>query len=75
MTKTRILGQTPEASKSPIEWERLLKKALDRAEKLQDRRAGALRTALTQGKSSEVMRRMGIIGENDIDREFPIRVT
>ncbi len=76
MARTRILGQPLEApSRSPIEWERLLKRALEQAEKAQDRRVGALRAALSQGRAAEVLKRMGIIGENDIDREFPVQAT
>ena len=67
--KTRILGQS--APKGPMDWDRLLRQAIERADLTKDTRAIALRNALAQGRAAEILKKMGIIGENDLNREFP----
>jgi hypothetical protein len=56
---------------NPVDWERLAHRAIERAEQAKDPRAGAIRTALTQGRAGQFLKRLGIIGEIDILREFP----
>jgi len=73
MAKSRILGKTQ--PKAAIDWERLMRRAIERAELTQDKRALSLKMALTNGKAQEVLRKMGIIGEKDLEREFPARAT
>lgn len=69
---TRFLGRTTKSRPAtPNEWDLLMRKAILRAEKANDSRLASLRTALQQGKSSATLKRMGIIGENDLNREFP----
>jgi len=72
MTKTRLLQPTDQrAPSSPIDWQRLMQIVLTRAEALQDRRLAMLKAAIPTGKTEATLRRMGIICENDILREFP----
>lgn len=68
MAKTRLMGQS---QKTSIEWDRLLRQAIERAERRNDNRIQALRTALSMGQAATVLKRLGIIGENDLLREFP----
>lgn len=42
-----------------------------RAEQSQDRRLLGLRAALADGKTETALRRLGIIHEIDVEREFP----
>lgn len=61
-------------SKAPtraLEWKRLMEKTLARADKLKDRRAAGLRQAVVDGRAEPLLRRMGIISEADLLREFP----
>lgn len=68
MAKTRLMGQP---QKTSIEWDRLLRQAIERAERRNDNRIQALRTALSMGQAATVLKRLGIIGESDLLREFP----
>jgi hypothetical protein len=65
-TKPRI--QVPERKH---DWQRLLQQAIRRAEQLGDRRLPGLRVALGKGESEQALRRLGIIHDGDILREFP----
>lgn len=58
---------------SPVDWERLASKAILRAERAGDSRAQAIKHAVSQGQADRILKRMGIIGETDLVREFPIR--
>jgi hypothetical protein len=72
-TRTRLMGSsTPsvENPKSHLEWEALLKRALDHAEKTGDRRANGLRAALGTGRAAVILKKFGIVGEGDLEREF-----
>jgi hypothetical protein len=75
MARTRIMQASALKGASPVDWERLAHQAIARAEQAGDPRAGAIRTALTQGRASQFLKRLGIIGEIDISREFPTRET
>lgn len=52
-------------------WQTLAVLAIQRAEKLGDRRAFGLKIALNQGQVEKTLRLMGIICEADLQREFP----
>ena len=73
MAKTRLLTQPPKKATSPADWERLASRAIAQAELAKDSRASAIRNALATGNSAQALKRLGIIGEADIQREFPIR--
>jgi hypothetical protein len=74
MAKTRLLAQTPQReATSPIDWERLAGRAILQAELAKDSRASAIRNALASGNAERMLKRLGIIGEIDIQREFPSR--
>lgn len=73
MTRVRLLRKTTvkRGPSNPVEWERLLRKAIARAEMLQDRRVAGLKAALAQGKAEQALKRLGVIREEDLLREFP----
>jgi hypothetical protein len=76
MAKTRFLqAQTVKMVSSPADWERLARQAIAQAELAGDSRAQAIRNAIQAGVADKVLKRMGIIGETDIRREFPTRET
>jgi hypothetical protein len=73
--KTRY-NQTPpqKTIKSPgttAEWNRLMRTVIGRAEQLRHKSLPGLREALAQGRAEQHLRRMGIIHQGDIEREFP----
>ena len=53
------------------EWTQLMRQTIQRADKLGDRRTQGLRKALADGKAEAHLRRMGVICETDLHREFP----
>jgi hypothetical protein len=57
--------------KSHDDWHRLMLGALDAAAKSQDRRQNAMRVALASGKTEQYLRKIGVICQADIQREFP----
>jgi hypothetical protein len=75
MARTRLVNN-PKPQKrgvmSVVGWEQLLRKAILRAEKAQDRRLEGLKKALQDRRSELLLRKMGVICEADLDREFPI---
>lgn len=56
---------------TPQEWITLMRRVISRAKKLRDRRAAGLEEAVRQRKTHQTLKRMGIICEADILREFP----
>lgn len=52
-------------------WSALLDRAISRAAELKDRRLGGLAKAQSEGTAEKALRRMGILSEADIAREFP----
>lgn len=76
---TKLLGQTKNKPKRVLaptrrdDWKQLLRKAITRAEASKDRRLAGLRHALVKGQAEQHLRRMGIIAERDIEREFPVK--
>lgn len=69
MAKTRMLNQT---APQVVDWDRLLRQAITAAQACQDPRLKALQMASQQGRAMQVLKRMGIIGEADLRREFPV---
>lgn len=67
--------QTPRPRIQPPErrqeWQRLMQLVIHRAELLGDRRLSGLRRALADGEAELTLRRLGIIHQGDIQREFP----
>lgn len=68
--KTRMLDGSVTPAKS---WDALMHKAIARAREAGDPRLKALETALSQGRSATLLKRLGIIGEADLVREFKKR--
>ena len=67
-TKTRAV----QAPTLKVEWQKLLRTAIARAEQAGDRRVHGLRQALADGESEAALRRISVIHEGDLDREFPL---
>lgn len=75
---SRTLG--PQQSKKPtiqaperkVDWQRLMRAAIARAEQIGSPQVHGLRKALADGQSEAFLRRLGVIHEGDIDREFPL---
>jgi hypothetical protein len=53
------------------DWRALLQRAIRQGEKSNDRRVAGLRNALVTGDVEVHLRKLGIICQADIDREFP----
>jgi len=73
MTRTRRLNQAPQqAGTLSIQmWNRLMRKAIEMAEAAGDtRKLRVLRAAQQQGKTRDCLKRMSIISEADLQREF-----
>jgi len=73
MRKTVRLTSPPKR-KGPAntaEWQKLLQVVIDRMQRL-GLPNDSLRAAYGQVRSEEVLRRMGILSQVDIDREFPL---
>ena len=73
---TRILKSRvqPSVTKKPVtprEWDDLLRKVMARATQVQDRRLQGLQGVIPKGESQKLLRKLGIVCENDILREFP----
>jgi len=60
-------------SRLPVghQWILLLKKAIERAKQAKDPRLSALQEALRTSTAEKALRRMSIICEADLQREFP----
>jgi len=54
------------------DWKQLLHKAIAQAESIKDRRLNGLRHALINNQAEKYLRKLGIIHEGDIKREFPL---
>jgi hypothetical protein len=57
--------------KTPHEWDALMRKVMARAAQVQDRRLQGLQGVISRGETAKFLKKMGIICENDILREFP----
>jgi len=71
--KTRLL-ETPSQSLAPknaIEWHRLMTEVLTSAQTIESRHLPGLRLAVSKGQTEQALRRLGIICQADIEREFP----
>ncbi len=58
-------------SLSTLGWASLMRQVIARAETVGDRRVAGLKAALQGGESEALLRKLGIICENDVAREFP----
>lgn len=59
--------------KGPLEWERLLRKVMDRARLLKnDRLVRALDAARQEGRIAQCLKKMSIVSEADLERELPV---
>ena len=56
---------------TPTQWRNLMRKVIARAKQLKDPRAQMFEESLSQGTFEKVLRRLSIISEADIVREFP----
>ena len=71
MAKVRLLNNKPKKkSNTPIEWTKLYREAIARAEKIGDPRAQRLRAGSQDPIGT--LKRMSIISLADLDREFPL---
>lgn len=61
---------TPRGATTPREWRALCQKALERARKKADRRVAGLERALELNQEEKVLRSLGIVCGQDLDREF-----
>jgi len=61
----------PREPDTPQGWVRLMRRVLARAKKLRDRRVPGLEEAVRKGQIRQALKRMSIICEPDILREFP----
>ena len=73
---TRILGKPKTTPRRPLpqrreDWNKLLKAALQRAEANQDRRSEGIKRAMIDNKAEAHLRRLGIVCDADLTREFP----
>ena len=76
MARTRLAAELVQpaktGAKNPQEWERLLRKVLDRAKLLRDDRLlRALEAARQEGRVAQYLRKMSILSEVDLERELP----
>lgn len=62
----------PAMPTQPNEWNQLLRKTIERADLLVDRRVAGLRQAMMDGRSESILRMMGILSDVDLDREMPL---
>jgi len=75
--RSRALNPIPksqrkiQAPERKVDWHRLLQQVIRRAEQLGDRQLPGLRRSLADGKAEKTLRRLGIIHDGDIEREFP----
>lgn len=60
----------PRCAATTREWRALCQKALERARQASDRRQKGLEKALAQNQEEKVLRSLGIVCEQDLDREF-----
>lgn len=77
MIRVRKLNPTP-PKRGPMgraQWVQLLRKAISKAQLVKDARQEALQAALLAGTAEPTLRKMSIICEADILREFPDSVT
>lgn len=60
----------PRGAATPREWRALCQKALERARRISDRRVPGLERALELKQEEKVLRSLGIVCDQDLDREF-----
>jgi hypothetical protein len=72
MARVRLLNSKPKKGNTPIEWTRLFREAVARAEKLGDPRAKRLKAGSRDPAGT--LKRMSILSNTDLDREFPLPI-
>lgn len=80
--RTRLLGNTVSSAQTRAkppsrkeDWKQLLRKTIQRAEASEDRRLEGLKNALVKDLAEPHLRRLGIIHDRDLQREFPVQST
>lgn len=61
----------PRGARTQNDWRKLMIKVISRAQALKDPRLPMLQKAQQEGTQEACLRRMSIIGDNDLKREFP----
>lgn len=61
----------PTAPTTASGWNTLLSQAIKRAEVRGDNRLAGLKRAMVEGQAEKTLRRLGILTETDLQREFP----
>lgn len=73
--KPRVRPSTTLVPSAPHEWDNLLRRVMARASQTHDRRLQGMADVISRGQSQQYLRRLGIVTEADILREFPNRKT
>jgi hypothetical protein len=56
--------------KTKQDWNRFMRRVISRAEAVGDRRLPGLKQALAQDRSETLLRKLSLVSQADIDREF-----
>jgi hypothetical protein len=70
MTRVRLLNSKSKKGNTTVEWTRLFREAVARAERLKDPRAKRLKAGSQDPVNT--LKRMSILSNIDLDREFPL---
>jgi len=71
-TRHNLPPTKPLGPKTTHQWAQLMRSVLARAETVKHPIVNGLREAQAKGKTEEFLRRLGIICQQDIEREFPL---
>jgi hypothetical protein len=64
-------AKKPALPSSPSAWNSLLSQAIRRAEVTGDNRLGGLKRAMVERTAEKTLRKLGILTDTDLQREFP----
>jgi hypothetical protein len=70
MTRVRLLNSKSKKGNTTLEWARLFREAVARAEKLGDPRAKRLKAG--SQNPVDTLKKMSILSNTDLEREFPL---
>lgn len=70
MNRTKLLGQP---QRPAVSWDVLMQRAIQLAQERKDSRLKILQQGAQAGRTQATLKRLGIIGEADLTREFPPR--
>ena len=73
--KPRVQPSVNKTPQTHHEWDHLMRRVIARATEQKDRRLAGLQGVISKGQTSKFLRKLGIICDNDILREFPDRKT